>query len=350
MALRPDVESGNRIAVAAGPVHFVALPGKLGCIMHTHSLDPWRHDHRFGQHRPRAGERRVLVVVVITLAMMAVEVGAGVAFGSMALLADGLHMASHAAALGIAYGAYVYARRHAHDRRFSFGTGKVDALAGYSSALVLVLFAGIMAVESAWRLVEPRSIAYTEALLVAVVGFVVNGLCAWLLAAGGHEDEARWHAGEAEPASQHAHTHDHNLRGAYLHVLADALTSILAIVALLGGRSFGWSWLDAAVGLVGAAVVSRWAYGLIRDSARVLLDREAPRPVQEALRRAIEQDSDQLADLHVWSIGPAGYAAALTIISAAPLPADIYRARIPAAARILHATIEVHPCRLPERV
>lgn len=328
--------------------------------MHTHSIEPWEHRHVFDQDRRHGGERRVLIVACLTAAMMAVEIAGGVAFGSMALLADGLHMGSHFAALGIAYAAYVYARRHADDSRFSFGTGKVNALAGYSSAVLLLVFALIMAGESMIRLFDPVPIAFGDALLVAVLGLVVNGVSALML---GQADATSWtsahhddhghgpvrgdhnHGHGRHDHHHHGHHHhDHNLRGAYLHVLADALTSILAILALLGGKYLGWMWLDATIGIVGAGLVLFWAAGLARGSGSVLLDREGPNAVVDQVRAAIERGDTRVADLHVWSLGTAGYAAALSVVSDAPLPVDEYKRCIPASARIVHATIEVHRC------
>ncbi|MBK8208990.1 MAG: CDF family Co(II)/Ni(II) efflux transporter DmeF [Rhodospirillales bacterium] len=332
--------------------------------MHTHSLAPWQHDHAFGQQVRRAGERRTFAVVLLTAAMMAVEIGAGLAFGSMALLADGLHMGSHAAALGLAVVAYVYARRHAEDQVFTFGTGKVNALAGYSSALLLVLFAAAMAWESGNRLLQPQPIAFDEAILVALLGLAVNLVSLLMLrdapahrhAARGHhiDDDAHVH----ETTSQHdehaahphghgaapGHGHDYNLRGAYLHVLADATTSLLAIAALALGRTYGWTWPDAAVGLVGALLVGRWAWGLVRDSGGVLLDVQAPAEVHDRIRHAIERGDDRVADLHVWSLGGDGYAAALSVVAHHPRSPEAYKAMIPASARVLHATVEVHHC------
>lgn len=303
--------------------------------MHTHSIDPWQHDHVFGQERQRAGERRVLLVVILTALTMLAEIFGGVVFGSMALLADGLHMGSHLVALGAAWIAYRYARHHAGDRRFSFGTGKVNALAGYSSAIVLMVFAAVIAVQSIGRLLQPQPIDFDEALVVAVIGLVVNGVCAWLLADHDHDHDHNHGA---------SHAHDHNLRAAYLHVLADMLTSLLAIAALVGGRFYGWLWLDAAVGIAGAVVISRWAWGLLRDTGATLVDREAGGRLIEELRRAIELDGDRVVDLHVWSIGPGGHAAAIAIVSETPAPPEHYKARIPADARIVHATVEVHRC------
>jgi cation diffusion facilitator family transporter len=306
--------------------------------LHTEHTERWQHDHVFAQDRVRPGEKRTLVVVAITAIMMVVEIAAGLAYGSMALLADGLHMASHAAALGIAFLAYVIARRLATDERFSFGTGKLNSLAGFASAVLLLGFALIMVTESTSRFVAPVEISYNQALVVAVVGLIVNGLSAWIFAATPHEHHD--HHGHG-----HAHHHDHNLRAAYLHVLADALTSVLAIVALLAAKLYDANWLDPFMGIVGAALVARWSYGLIRDSARVLLDRQAEDEMIAAIRESVERDSgDRVTDLHCWNIGPGIYAADLAIVSEKPNSPDEYRARIPARLGIVHATVEVHRC------
>ena len=225
-----------------------------------------RNDHMFGQERRTEGERRTIIVIAITSVMMVIEIAAGIAYGSMALLADGLHMGSHTAALGLAVFAYVYARRHADDERFSFGTGKVNALAGFTGAVVLAGFAVVMAIESIERFLNPVTIIFNHAIVVAIVGLVVNGFSMVVL--GGHHSDGR---------RTHEHDHeDHNLRSAYLHVLADALTSLLAIFALLAGKYAGATWLDPAMGVVGAALVFRWSWSLLKQSARVLLDRQAP--------------------------------------------------------------------------
>jgi cation diffusion facilitator family transporter len=310
--------------------------------MHTRHTGHWQHDHVFAQDRVRPGEKRTLIVVGITATMMVVEIAAGLVYGSMALLADGLHMASHAAALGIAFLAYVIARRLAADERFSFGTGKLNSLAGFASAVLLLGFALIMVTESTSRFISPVEISYNQALVVAVLGLIVNGLSAWIFAATPH-DHHHHHSGDGHG---HAHHHDHNLRAAYLHVLADALTSVLAIVALLAAKFYGANWLDPFMGIVGAALVSPWSYGLIRDSARVLLDRQADEETVAAIRDSLERDSDdRITDLHCWSIGPGIYAADLAIVSDNPKsPAD-YRSRIPSELGIVHATIEVHRCR-----
>lgn len=303
--------------------------------MHTDSVSGWRHDHAFGQDRVREGERRTWRVILLTGVMMVVEVAAGVAFGSMALLADGLHMASHAGALGVAALGYAYARRHAFDRRYSFGTGKVNALAGFTGALLLVLFASVMAVESVGRFVAPVVISFDEAIFVAVLGLIVNGVSIALL--GVHEHE---HDDDA-----HHHDHDHNLRSAYLHVLADTLTSVLAIFALLCGKYFGYAWMDPAMGIVGALLVVRWSVGLLRGTCAVLLDAQAPDEICRQITEAIECEAeDRVSDLHVWSIGPGIYAVVVSVVTHRPACASKFKARLPADRRIRHVSIEVQHC------
>lgn len=318
--------------------------------MHTRSIAPWRHEHTFGQDRPRGGERRTLVVTGLTLAMMVAEIAAGLAFGSMALLADGLHMGSHATALGINAAAYAFARRHAADPRFAFGTGKVNVLGGYTGAVLLAGFALVMAGESAARLLAPAPIAFDWAIAVAVLGLLVNGASVLLL--GGHGGAHDHHDGHHHHDHDHHHHHhggtDYNLRSAYLHVLADALTSVLAIVALLAGKYLGAAWLDPVVGIVGAVLVARWAWSLLRDTGGVLLDRQASGHVREALRGAIEGETgDRLADLHVWAIGPDLYAAALSVVTHEPRDPDHYKALLPVGLGVVHATVEVHECGEP---
>jgi cation diffusion facilitator family transporter len=233
--------------------------------MHTHNIESWRHDHSFGQEKVRQGEHRTLIVIAITAVMMVVEIAAGITFGSMALLADGLHMASHTAAIGIAAFAYVYARRHAFDKRFSFGTGKVNPLAGFASAVLLIVFAGLMAWESTERFFNPIDIAFNQAILVAIFGLIVNGASALIL---GHSGPDHEHGHDHSHGHHHDEKHhDHNLRAAYFHVLADALTSVLAIVALLAGKYYGLNWLDPVMGIVGALLVARWSLSLVRSTS-----------------------------------------------------------------------------------
>lgn len=318
--------------------------------MHTHRLDDWSHDHIFDQDRKKAGENRTLLIVIVTAVMMVVEIVAGVVYGSMALLADGLHMGSHATALGIAVFAYVLSRRLAADRRFSFGVGKINSLAGFASAVLLLGFALLMMGESIDRFINPTAIAFDQALIVAVLGLVVNGASAWVLVSTPHDDHHGHdhHHGHGHGHDQghgHGHGHDHNLRAAYLHVLADALTSFLAIGALLAGKYAGADWLDPLMGIVGGVLVARWSYGLIRDSARVLLDAQPGEERLALLREAVENgSSDRVCDLHLWSIGHGIYAAELAIISDAPRAPDYYKSLIPKELAIAHATVEVHRC------
>ena len=306
--------------------------------MHSQDLSKWEHGHSFGQDRRKPGESRTIWVIAITATMMVIEIAAGVAYGSMALLADGLHMASHAAALCVSAFAYVYARRRANDRTFSFGTGKVNTLGGYTGALLLALFALMMVWESVARLISPVEIAYNQAILVAVVGLVVNGLSVFILGGHGHDHED--HSGHSHG---HHHHHDHNLRAAYLHVLADALTSIFAIVALLCAKFYGWNWMDPFMGVVGAVLVGRWSIGLLRSTSAVLLDRQLEGDRLDSIRSAIEADGDTLvADLHAWSIGPDIHAAEIAIVAHEPASPDDYKKRLPSF--LSHVTLEIHVC------
>lgn len=298
-----------------------------------HLLPAWEHGHSFGQEVRRPGERRTLLVIAITATMMVVEIVAGLAFGSMALLADGLHMGSHTVALGIAAFAYVYARRHAHDPRYSFGVGKVNALGGFTGAVLLASFAVVMAAGSVDRFINPAAIDYDYAILVAVAGLLVNGVCVLLLDVGDHG-----HAGEG----RHEH-HDHNLRAAYLHVLADALTSLLAIVALLAAKYLGLTWMDPLMGIVGAILVGRWSLGLMRESGRTLLDRQAPEELRRRVVSAVEDGDDgRVTDLHLWSIAPGVYAAELVIVASTPLAPNAYKERLPDSLGLGHVAVEVH--------
>ena len=307
--------------------------------MHTDDLHVWQHSHAFGQDLKRPGERRALIVIALTGTMMVVEVIAGVLTGSMALLADGLHMASHAGALSLNAFAYVYARRHAHDEDFSFGAGKVNALGGFTGAVLLALFAFLMAWESVDRLVHPVAIIVDQAILVAVLGLVVNGASVFILRVDDHQDPGEIHD------SHHAHHHDHNLKAAYLHVLADALTSLLAIVALLSAKHLGLTWMDPAVGIVGAVLVSSWSLGLLRTTSGILLDRQGPASIRDRIRHSIEEDEDsKVTDLHLWLIGPNIYSVVITIVARDPATPGQYKERIPKHLGLVHIAIEVHAC------
>lgn len=299
--------------------------------MNQQKLESLNHSHSFGQEQKRKGEIRTLIVIAITGVMMVVEIVAGLVYGSMALYADGLHMASHTVALGITAFAYIYARRYAHDERYSFGTGKVNSLGGFTGAILLAMFALMMAWESVDRLMNPVDIVYNQAIVVAVIGLLVNGASMIILGHEHHHDD-----------HEHHH-HDHNLRSAYLHVLADALTSLLAIVALLAAKYYGLIWMDPLMGIVGAILVTRWSLGLIKASSDVLLDKQASAGLMEKVRANIEQQPDsRVMDLHIWSIGPGIYAAEMIIISGDPKDPDHYRSLLPQKLGLVHITIEVH--------
>ncbi|MFT3828452.1 MAG: CDF family Co(II)/Ni(II) efflux transporter DmeF [Opitutaceae bacterium] len=297
------------------------------------------------RHGNPSGERRTTLVLALTVVVMIVEIVAGHLFGSMALLADGWHMGTHAAAFAITVFTYRYARRHAGDPRFSFGPGKVGALGGFASAVLLGAVALYMVAESILRLLRPEPIAFDHAMVVAIAGLVFNLLGAWLLGSG--HDSAGGHSHSHGHGHGHggAGHHDLNLRAAYLHVLADALTSVVAIAALLGGKFLGWNWLDAAVGVLGAAMISRWAFGLVRETSTVLLDREMDNPVAAEIREAIESDGDsRLADLHLLRVGIGQYAVVATIVSHQDRSAAEYRERIAIHAELVHFNLEVARC------
>ena len=310
--------------------------------MHEHNIQHWHHDHTFSQDQRRPGESRTLIVIAITAVMMTVELIAGVMYGSMALLADGLHMGSHAAALSITAFAYIYARRNARNSQYSFGTGKVNALGGFTGAILLALFALIMAFESILRLLNPVDILFNQAIFVAVLGLVVNGVSVFILGVDDHDHGHDHHHHGHETGRHH---HDHNLKSAYLHVMADALTSVLAIIALLTAKYFGLIWMDPVMGIVGATLVAWWSYGLLGSTSGVLLDRQAPETLQQEIRGIIEAEEDtRVTDLHVWSIGPDIYSAQVALVGHDPLTASEYKALIPESLRLVHVSIEVHVC------
>lgn len=317
--------------------------------MHAHDLSLWAHNHDYGTAAERRAERRTRAVVALTLGMMVIELVAGWLTGSMALLADGWHMGSHAAALGVTAYAYHFAHRHRTDPHFSFGTGKVSSLAGYSSALLLGAGALWMLIESLSRLIDPVPIRYGDALLVAALGLAINLVSAWLL--GGSDGHAQGPGHDHDhdrddPNHHHDHHHqDHNLRAAYLHVLADALTSVLALVALGLGMTLGWAFMDPLMGIAGALLVGYWALGLARSSAQVLLDAGDHVALDRQVRSAIECDADnQVADLHLWRIGPAGYACIVSLVTHQPRPVEHYRSLLAGISGLMHVTVEVNHC------
>ena len=296
------------------------------------------HGHHYLGHRHERNEKRTRWVVALTAVTMVVEIAVGWMSGSMALLADGWHMATHTLALGVSALAYWLARRWAHDQRYSFGTGKVGELAGFASALALAIVAVGIAVESAGRLFEPRSVDYRDAILVAVLGLIVNLVSAALL----HDGHGHAHGDDHVHGDGHEYHADNNLRSAYMHVLSDALTSVLAIVALAAGMLAGWRWLDPAVGLIGAAVILRWSWILIRDTSAVLLDRVPDDALAKNIRDAVEGEGDaRVTDLHLWQVGPGRFAAIVAIAAKDPADAALYKQRIGCDPRIVHITVEV---------
>ena len=308
--------------------------------MHTHNLSPWTHVHVFDEGN-RAAERGTRAVMWITLVMMVVEITAGWWFNSMALLADGWHMSSHAVAIGLSAFAYAAARRYAHDPRFTFGTWKIEVLGGFASAVFLLGIVALMVWESVTRLFAPQPIHYQEAMVVAGIGLLVNVVCALIL---GHAHDHHDHADIA-----HDHHHDLNLKSAYVHVVADAATSIMAIVALAGGWLYGWSWLDPVMGIAGAILVAIWAKSLLTETGKVLLDREMDHPLAKEIRTAIEDEhaegENRIADLHVWRVGQNAYACVISLVTHdRELTADHVREWLAVHEEIVHATIEINQC------
>ncbi|CAB5118672.1 Cobalt/zinc/cadmium resistance protein CzcD [Olavius algarvensis associated proteobacterium Delta 3] len=300
------------------------------------STDPWRHSHRFTVDRG-SSERNTWLVIALTAVMMVIEIASGLMFGSMALLADGWHMATHTAALGITAFAYTYARRHADDPAYTFGTGKVGVLGGFASAIVLAIIAVLMGAEAVVRLLTPKPIQFNEAIFVAVIGLGVNLVSAWLLRE--RHDHSHGHGSE-----EHRHHQDHNLRAAYLHVLADALTSVLAIVALLTGKALGWIWMDPLMGVVGGVIILRWAYMLIRDTGHILLDKTAATAIMDAVRSEIESEDDsRVVDLHLWQVSSSHLGAIVSIVTKRPKPPDYYKSLLNRIQPLDHITVEVIP-------
>lgn len=312
-------------------------------MQHSTTSAKWKHSHVFDLGNPLA-EKNTRLVVILTATMMVVEIVCGWLFNSMALLADGWHMSSHALALGLSALAYSSARKFANDPRFAFGTWKIEVLAGYTSAIFLIGVALLMLYQSGTRLIHPSAINFDDAIIVAVIGLIVNLVCAWLLKGGQHHHHHDAHSHEAQ---DHAHHHDLNLRSAYLHVAADAATSVLAIVALVSGKFWGAIWLDPVMGIVGAILVSVWAYGLLRDTSRVLLDAEMNAPVVTEIQDAIRNCpiASEICDLHVWRVGKGKYACVLSLATRAEASPDYFRNCLSIHEELVHITVEVN--RLP---
>jgi cation diffusion facilitator family transporter len=318
--------------------------------MHTHSIEPWQHGHVFLGAKHDRHERRTWFVVALTVVMMVAEIVGGTIFGSMAVVADGWHMATHAGALTIAALAYRFARRHARDPHFSFGTGKVGELAAFSSALILALIAAAIAYEALLRLAAPVKIEFEQATWLAVAGLAVNLASAWVLFDEDHHHvHGHAHDGDDDHDDEHKdahhhHAHDSNIRAAYVHVLADAMTSVLAIVALLAGRFYGWVFMDPLMALVGVIVIMSWSVGLIRSAGTVLLDMVPDRRLAGRIRNRLEVDGDRVSDLHLWRLGPGHVGLIAAVVSDRPQAPGFYKARLDGIKGLSHMTIEVHLC------
>ena len=315
--------------------------------MHKERIDLWRHQHTFNSEK-KAVEKRTMIVMIITFAMMIAEITFGRLSHSMALYADGWHMGTHAFALGISLLAYILARKYAHDNRFTFGTWKIEILGAYTSAIVLGIVALLMVFTSVERLINPVAIQYNEALIVAAIGLAVNLVCAIILdfrgIARGHD-----HDHHGEPAHNHHHHEptDLNLKSAYLHVVADALTSVLAIVALLGAKYFEWNWLDPFMGIVGAALIARWSISLLKDTSGILLElaHKTDSPLLDAIKTQIESDGDtKISDLHLWKVAPNKYACIVSLVTGNPCAIEEYKKRLKEYPELVHVTIEINSC------
>jgi cation diffusion facilitator family transporter len=301
------------------------------------------HSHVFLGTGHERNERRTWMVIALCTAMMVAEIVGGLMFGSIALVADGLHMSTHASALLLAALAYSYARRHANDERFSFGTGKLGDLAGFSSAIVLAMIAILIGYEAVARLFAPVPIHFNEAIPIAVVGLLVNIASALLLGGGHDHDHGHSHA---EHDHDHGHTHDHahrdnNMRAAVIHVLADAVVSVLVIAGLVLARAFGWLFMDPLAGICGAVVIASWSYGLIRDTGAILIDMSTDRAMAARVRATIERDGDRLEDLHLWRLGPGHLGAIVSVATTKPRNADYYRRLLGGFHDLSHVTVEV---------
>jgi cation diffusion facilitator family transporter len=315
----------------------------MEAAMHAHSIDDWRHEHVFLGADHARNERRSWAVVALCGAMMAAEIVGGLLSGSMALIADGLHMSTHAGALVIAACAYAYARRHARDERFAFGTGKLGELAAFSSAIVLAMIALLIGYESVLRLFHPVAIAFREAIPIAALGLAVNLVSAWLL----HDDHDHGQGHEHDHDHGHHHEHGHqdlNLRAAYIHVVADAAVSVLALAGLSAAYLLGFVWMDPAMGIVGALVIANWSWGLLRAAGAVLLDMRTEGSLAQQIRDRLEDGDDRISDLHIWRVGPGHHAALVSLVCDRPEPPQAYKARLAGIAGLSHLTVEVQPC------
>ena len=313
--------------------------------MHVHTLIKWQHDHDYAVINEK-GEKRTLYVLILTAVTMIAEIIAGSIYGSMALLADGWHMGTHVAAFLITLFAYRYAKKHANNPSYAFGTGKVNVLGGFASAVALAVVALVMLVESVQRIIAPHIIHFNEAIPITGLGLLINVVSAFLLKddPGHHQDH------------NHDLPHDHNLKAAYLHVLADALTSLLAIAALVSGKYLGWNWLDPIMGVVGAIVITRWSYGLLKQTSPILLDASIERDYQQSIKEAIEKDADnRISDIHVWKVGANHYAAIIALVTHYPNSMEHYKRLLNRFQKLSHITIEViectaDPCILPSTI
>jgi len=305
--------------------------------MHVHTLENWQHSHNFSVKNEK-GEQRTQYILILTAVTMIVEIIAGVIYGSMALLADGWHMGTHVTAFVITLFAYRYARRHENNSAYTFGTGKVNVLGGFSSAIALAVIALVMLVESLHRIVEPQIIHFNEAIAVASIGLCVNLVSVFLLKDG--------HSHAHHQDHNHYYHRDHNLRAAYLHVLADAITSLFAIVALISGKYLGWNWLDPVMGIVGAIIITRWSFGLLKQTSPILLDASIEEEHQQKIKEAIEKDSDnRISDTHIWKVGANDYAAIIALVTHYPKSTEHYKQLLSEFHKLSHITIEVNECK-----
>ena len=307
--------------------------------MKSHSLENWQHQHNFSAVNEK-GERRTLYVLILTAVTMVVEIIAGSVYGSMALLADGWHMGTHVAAFMITISAYRFARRNVDNPAYAFGTGKVSVLGGFASAVALAVVALMMMLESLNRFIEPQAIQFNEAIAVAILGLLINLISALLL-----KDEHHHPHADSDDDAHHHHHQDHNLRAAYMHVLADALTSVLAIVALFSGKYFGWNWLDPMMGIVGAIIITRWSYGLVRQTGPILLDASIEKKYQAAVVETLEADADnRVCDIHIWKVGANHFAAIISLMTHSPKATEHYKDLLKDFHRLSHLTIEINTC------